>query len=290
MSTEPLVRQRRRSNDPKDALNEIKDRAIMLDMASEYLCEKPFLKKAGFSIEQNLVLLRNHIEELKGQFVGKPVEEIGLDAHLDRIAHIATLLKKADNGINHKCLEGELSKELSEKIISLSNATKALKKKIEGRSVSYTWIDSFLRLIGHLRFVVTVIVAAYKFTLKVIGLFVLVGLMVFSYLFITMEKEKDLLPEIEQLKTSILSYRTNCTRIGKELTKMNKGIDSFRGKELTRRGQMELVFLNLRAYGLAEEQEKNEVEMNILEETLGGKMEKLENMRKKSFLERLFRR
>jgi len=290
MNAEFITGRNRSLRDTDDALNEIKDNAIMLSIAGKYLCKSPFLKKAGFNIAQNVAVLENHIEDLKKQFVGKPDEETRLKDHLEGIADISDLLKKADNGIKRKCIEGALGRDLSEKVISLANATNALREKIQGRSVSYTWIDSLLRIASRLKFIMRAIAALYKFCLKILGLFIIICLMAFSYLFFTMEKEKDVLTKIAASKAHIRSSQDLSLRISEDLTKIRKRIDLFRGKDLTRRDQMELVYLNLKAYNLVEDQEKKEAAINIQEEILGENEKKLEEMRQKSFLEKLLRR
>ena len=87
------------SGDANLVLNEIKDEAILLNMASEYLCEDPYLKKIGFNIQRNIELLKGHIQDIRRQFVGKLVEEINLDEYMEGISHIAELMQEGDDGV-----------------------------------------------------------------------------------------------------------------------------------------------------------------------------------------------
>ena len=99
---------------PNEALNEVKDRGLLLYLASGYICDTPVLKKIGTGIDKDLEVIRKHINELKGKVLGKPSERLGINEQLDWISNIARLLKKGDSATKDKCIEGKLGKELNE--------------------------------------------------------------------------------------------------------------------------------------------------------------------------------
>ena len=159
MDTELTTKEKRETQDPEKALKEIKDSAVMLSIANEYICDDPFLEKIGSNIRKSLELVENHIEELKRQFVGKPIEEMDLSGPVNQLAQLATLLERADGGVKKKCAEGELGIELKEAYMSLVSKVKELRDRIEGRSVSYTKTDSVVGFLGRFRFIVRAFVA-----------------------------------------------------------------------------------------------------------------------------------
>jgi hypothetical protein len=65
MDTEIINREKQIAQDSEKALKDIKDSAVMLSLASEYLCEDPFLEKIGADIEKNIEIIKKHVEGLK---------------------------------------------------------------------------------------------------------------------------------------------------------------------------------------------------------------------------------
>ena len=59
-----------------DSLCALKDNALLLMMANEYLCEEKILIKIGQSIELNLQRLKDDISLIKKEFPGKFVSEV----------------------------------------------------------------------------------------------------------------------------------------------------------------------------------------------------------------------
>jgi hypothetical protein len=290
MNSEFAATQNLGSRDADLLLSEIKDEVILLSMANEYICEDPYLKKIGFNIQRNIELLKSHIQDLRRQFVGKFVEEINLDEFVDAIAHIAQCMQEGDNGVKPDCVKGELGKELGEKVVVLVRLVKELEDRVTGRGVSYTRTDSFLGILDRLRFVFNTLIATYSLTVKIFGLLVLLFLIAFSFLAATMETEKHLLKEIEEISTHIQSSRTAISHVSEEAKKIQKEIDSIRAKESSRQKEIELIDLNLKAFNLAEELQKRLIEVKIQEKTKEAKLRELDEMRQKSLLARLIRR
>jgi ABC-type multidrug transport system fused ATPase/permease subunit len=290
MNSEFAATQTLGSRDADLLLSEIKDEVILLSMANEYICEDPYLKKIGFNIQRNIELLKSHIQDLRRQFVGKFVEEINLDEFVDAIAHVAKRMQEGENGVKPDCVKGELGKELGEKVVVLVRLVKELEDRVTGRGVSYTRTDSFLGILDRLRFVFNTLIATYSLTVKIFGLLVLLFLIAFSFLAATMETEKHLLKEIEEISTHIQSSRTAISQVSEEAKKIQKEIDSIRAKESSRQKEIELIDLNLKAFNLAEELQKRLIEVKIQEKTKEAKLRELDEMRQKSLLARLIRR
>jgi hypothetical protein len=289
MDTEIIDREKQIAQESEKALKEIKDSAVMLSVATEYLCEDPFLKKIGATIEKNIEIVQNHVEDLKKQFVGKPITEVDLKKPLDRVTRFAGRLQKANDGTRQKCTHGELGKELDEKIKSLVSEINSLKERIEGRSVSYTTADSALGFLGRFKFIVRSLAVTSKFTLRISALFVIICLMIFLYLLITMETEKVPLERVEQSRALILEKQADLVRIKAEIKPLREKIDNARKDEMSRQEEIRLMDLNLKAHKLAQDQLNTLIEVDIEEKALKEKLKELEAVQRKSFLEKLLR-
>jgi len=289
MDTEIINREKQIDPDSEKALKDIKDSAVMLSLASEYLCEDHFLEKIGADIEKNIEIVKTHVEDLKKQFVGKPVAEVDLKKPVDRVARFAGRLQKASDGTRQKCAQGELGEELDESVKALINEIGALKERIEGRSVSYTAADSALGFLGRFKFIVRSLVVTSKFTLRISALFVIICLMIFFYLLITMETEKVPLERVEQSRALILEKQADLVRIKAELKPLREKIESARKDEMTRKEEIRLMDLNLKAHKLAEDQQNTLIEVDIEKKALQEKLKELEAVQRKSFLEKLLR-
>jgi hypothetical protein len=291
MSAEMIDGNQQRYRVPDTNLNELKDTAAMLTMAGEYLCEEVSLKKIGSSIEKNLEVLQNHVEDLRKQLVGKKNREneppVGDD--LEQISHIASLLQKADSDTKRKCIEGEYGDELGVKVISLAEGINALKEKTEGgEEIRYTKTESALGMLGRLKFMISAIAGWLKFTFKILALLLLICLIPFLYLFFTMETEKDLSTKIRQDSTYISSKQTDLSRINEEMKAIREEIK--RIKKIRDRSSQEkigLMDLNLKVYKLIEEQEKAQNDIRSKERAMEESRRKLEEMKQKTFMERL---
>ncbi|MBW2616632.1 MAG: hypothetical protein JRD02_10720, partial [Deltaproteobacteria bacterium] len=168
MTTERIDLKNGGPQDPDRALNEIKDKAVILRMAVMYVCEDPFLKKMGAGIEQNIEVLKNHIAELEKQFVGKPADDINLNEKVEGVTDISRRLQEAEKSTNDQCVKGELGKELCQKVISLAGGIKELERRVSGGGVSYTRSDSVKGTLGRMKVFSDPFVLHYRAMLKLL--------------------------------------------------------------------------------------------------------------------------
>ena len=267
----------------------LKDNALLLTMANEYLCDIPFLVRTGEDIEKNIESIAALIEDLKSQFIGQPVEKIDLTRELQDMAHFARSLQE-DKKIQHdRCVKGELGKELNEKVHSLMDKIDNIKNRINGTTLSYTKADSFKSAFGRLKVIMSGLLIAYSFFLKTIGFSVLLCIIVMPYLYITMEKEGSLNSKIEGKRSAIISLKADLSTTQEQLDSLLQNIVEVEKNNYNRQTGIEQTDLKLRAYNLAEEQEKIEVQINLKQNELKENLHQLEKLKKKSFLRRLFR-
>ncbi len=275
---------------PDVPLNEMKDKAILLSLASEYLCEDYFLKKTGLIVGNNAEALEDYIEHTEKQFVGRPVDEVGVNEVLESIVHIAGLLQQGDKGAKEECLEGKLGEELYEKIKSLAHGIKALEQRVDGEAISPPRRDPFKVVINPFKFVLNTIIVTSKIGFKLAVTLIIICLMVFSFLYITMESEKGLVEKIEQSKANIRSTQARFSQINNELKEIRAKIASIREDEANRRDEIEVMDLNLKVYKLTEEQQKVRIDADMEKDILEKNLKNLEKIKQKSFLEKLLRR
>jgi hypothetical protein len=274
---------------PDVPLNEMKDKAILLSMASEYLCEDHFLKKTGIIIGNNAEVLKDYIEHTEKQFVGRPVDEVGVNEILESIIHIAELLQQGDEGAREECAEGKLGQELYEKIKSLAQGIKTLEQRVGGEAISPPRRDPFKVVRNLFEFALKTIIATSKVGFKLAVTLIIICLMAFSFLFLTMESEKRLVEKIEQSRADIRSAQATLTQIDNEIKEIRAKIAGIRENESNRKDEIEVMDLNLRVYKLTEEQQKVRIEADMEQDILEKDLKDLERIKQKSFLERLLR-
>jgi hypothetical protein len=290
MTTERIDLKNAGPQDPDRALNEIKDKAIILRMAVKYVCEDPFLKKMGAGIAQNIEVLKIHIEDLEKQFVGKPADKINLNEQVEGIKNISSRLQEAEKSTNDKCVKGELGRELCQKAISLAGGIRAFRTRVGGGAVSYTTSDSVKGAFGRMRFITDPFVLHYRAMLRLLTVLVLAVIAVFLYLFFTMETERDLQEKIDRGSARIESLQAPLPEIKEELWQIRKEIQGITQTELTRQGKAAVMDLNVKAFELAEKLEKAQLDINLHQKELHEDQKKLEEMKLKSFFERILRR
>ena len=164
-------------------LHGIRDMALMLSLASDYLCEEVFLKKAGLTTDMHLKELKSDISSLKKRFPGKFVKEVDTDRALEEIHTIAGLLQKSDKEILKKCCAGELGLELEDSVSALANTVKATRMQVEGELKAYTKTESVLSHIGWIKSISHPIIGLSTLTVRLLGVVVLAAAMFFVYLF-----------------------------------------------------------------------------------------------------------
>ena len=126
--------------------------------------------------------------------------------------------------------------------------------------------------------------------LRLLTALILAVIVVFLCLFFTMETEKDLRDKIKQESARIEILQEPLAEITEELRQIRREIELITKKELDRQGKAAVMDLNVKAYELAEKLEKSRVKIKIHQKELNEKQEKLEEMSRKSFFERLLRR
>ncbi|MBW2094662.1 MAG: hypothetical protein JRI80_07220 [Deltaproteobacteria bacterium] len=272
-----------------EALSELKDWIILLDMAGEYLCAKTFLQKMASGIEGTCDVLKNWSQELKERFVGKPMHEIDVAEPFQELELFSHSLMEAEGKLEGHCRQGKVARQLEEKVQFVKERLGSLKDRVEGEAVPYTARDSLTRVFEKLKIVVHGFVTTYKVATRVIFILLLVCVISFFTLFVTMEKEGDVLKEIHQIQNIIQSKEGKLAGIKSRIEEIRSKTLEMESHFVTREDKISILELNLRSHKLADLKEKLQAEVDLQKKILGENEQKLERMKQKSFLARLLR-
>ena len=274
------------------AINDLKDSAVLLSLAPEYLCKEVFLRKIGSGIEQSIGILKDHLHALKGQFVGKLVREVDLEKPFEDLSRFADRLQHPDKEMANRCLEGDIGQVLGEKNRALVRAIEGVKSKVEGRPISYEASDVVLNFRSRVKQTLQRFAKPTHLLAKIIGLVSVLCLLAFSYLYFTMETEKEFLKKVDEYKTQIEVKRTTLARINERVRQIKEKMERMHQRpqlELTRQEKIELMDLNLTFHKMVEEKERIQLEVETTEKVLDKNVNKMEEVRRKPFLKKLLR-
>jgi hypothetical protein len=275
-----------------NALHEIRDIALMLSLGNVYLCEEPFLKKIGHAVDRVLEDLHGEILSLKKRFPGQFAQDIDTDAILDDFHAKAEQLQNADAAINAKCGGGQLGRELEEMVSTLTAAVKEVTFKVEGKLPGSARRYSLLSLFNPFKALGRLVSTFSSLVVKLALFIIILAIGPFAYLFISMEKEGSIQKAIDQSRAYIQTQRQTIVSLDQERAEIAKQIEAMRLREdeLSRQEKIEIMEINVKAHALDQKRQAIEVEIASHEDKIAKNLEKIEEVKKKSFLQRLFRR
>ncbi len=271
------------------SLKEIRDRAYLLSLGHEYLCDEPFLKKTGLLIDSNVGKLRGDISSLKRRFPGKFEGDSKTDDLLDHINDIARDLQRPDKKINEKCTDGALGRELEQRVRDLGENIEEIRVHVEGRTAVYTKVEAVLGLFGRLKPAVRAVATSSSLTVKLVAVVIIASLAPFSYLLLTMETEKDLLQEISRIEIRLQSEQETLAKLVAEKAEISRQIETMRNEDMSRKAKIEVMDLNVKVHKLDGELQQVQIEIDAHETEMEARQRRLEEIRSKPFLKRLLR-
>ncbi len=271
------------------SLKEIRDRAYLLSLGHEYLCDEPFLKKTGLLIDSNVGKLRGDISSLKRRFPGKFEGDSKTDDLLDHINDIARDLQRPDKKINEKCTGGALGRELEQRVRDLGENIEEIRVHVEGRTPVYTKVEAVLGLFGRLKPAVRAVATSSSLTVKLLAVVIIASLAPFSYLLLTMETEKDLLQEISRIEIRLQSEQETLAKLVAEKAEISRQIETMRNEDMSRKAKIEVMDLSVKVHKLDGELQQVQIEIDAHETEMEARQRRLEEIRSKPFLKRLLR-
>ena len=272
------------------AIKDIHNIGIMLSGASEYVCEKEVLERFSRYLQAYHKRLESDITSLKKEYPGKFPETPELDNSLSRITDISAALEQDKKAIETKCRAGSFGHELNTQVAELKSGVRDIWETVTGKVTEYSITD---RLSGGGE---TVTSALYNISpfgpipRKIIVAVLAIAAVVFGYLFFTMESEDELVKGIKSDLAHLETERQALTVKQKEYEDIQAQIKALDKAGLNRKDKIKLLSLTVEEGKLRESIEKTTVAVEKWERELEDKNKKLEELRKKPFLQKLLKR
>ncbi len=129
------------NKDYKDALAtlaKLRQGALMLSLANQYLCEPPFLMRISRQMERALQELPAQVKSLKSRFPGKFLKEVHTGPLVEDLHRKVVMLRNGEAETKTRCSQGELGRELELGIEKLSAAVNTIAAQVEGEPVPHS--------------------------------------------------------------------------------------------------------------------------------------------------------
>ena len=268
----------------------IHDIAIILTGADEFVCERRMLKRFSRNIEENLEKLENNIALLKKKFPGKFPETLEPDTSLSKIRDLAITLKGDNADTEAKCRSGELGNELILRATELKAVTKDILDALKGKISRYTIIDKLAGYGGRIKSFLLRFSPLVSNTGRIVLAAILVIIFSFVYLSYTMESEDVVLKSIKNDLSYIEKQRDILEKQRQEYNKISEKIKSFNQAEMSREDKIEWLNLSIKERKSRALIEQIMLSIEMREKKIAEKNKKVEEIRKKSFFQKLLRR
>ena len=279
--------------DPHDiekAIKAIQNIAIMLTGATEAVCEGRILKRFSGEIEANLERLETDIASLNKKFPGKFPETLKPDSSLSKIRDIAIILGEDNADIEAKCRKGDLGNELTTRVVELKGIVKDIWNTLSGKVSGYTFTDRVADYGRRVRSSLSYLSPLVSNIGRIILAVILMAIFSFVYLFLTMESEDVLLKSIKNDRAFKEKQKDTLGRQRKEYEEIREKIKSFEKKKIGREGRSQLLNLSMEERKIKDLIDKTMLSIETREKEIAEKRKKIEEIRKKSFFQKLLRR
>jgi hypothetical protein len=268
----------------------IQDIAIILTGAAEFVCEGRMLKRFSRNIEENLEKLENNIALLKKKFPGKFPETLKPDASLSKMRDLAITLKGDNADIEAKCRSGELGNELILRATELKAVTKVILDALRGKISRYTIVDKFTGYGGRIKSFILSLSPLVSNTGRIVLAAILVIIFSFVYLSFTMESEDVVLKSIEKDLSYIEKQNDMLAKQRQEYNEITEKIKSFDQAEMSREDKIQWLNLSIKEKKSRVDIEQIVFSIEISKQKIAEKNKKVEEVREKSFFQKLLRR
>jgi hypothetical protein len=268
----------------------IQDIAIILTGAAEFVCEGRMLKRFSRNIEENLEKLENSIALLKRKFPGKFPETLEPDTSLSKIRDLAITLKGDNADTEAKCRSGELGNELILRATELKAITKDILDALKGKIARYTLVDKFAGYGGKIKSFLLGLSPLVSNTGRIVLAAILVIIFSFIYLSFTMESEDVVLKSIKKDLSYIEKQNDILAKQRQEYNEVREKMKSFNQAEMSREDKIEWLNLSIKEGKSRALIEQIMLSIETSKEKIAEKNKKVEEIRKKSFFQKLLRR
>ena len=270
------------------SLRNIRDNTLLLSIANEYISENVYLKKIGTEIKKNLSILKDDIIALKKQFPGKFTQEVNTDGIMNSFESITKEMLSGSEDSKKICISGKLGAALNSDIIKITEAIEKIWHQVKGSDVKYTATDSISGFFGRLN-IFSGIARLFSGAVKILIFLLVILLAGFSYLYFTMEKEGPILAENRELIVVITERKNALKDLEKKKSDAQKSLKAHESSKLQRKDKIAIIDIETQIQELNQEIHTVEGQINSRERTLDENNEKLETLKKKSFVDKLLK-
>jgi biopolymer transport protein ExbB/TolQ len=177
-------------------------------------------------------------------------------------------------------------------VSTLTAAVKEVTFKIEGKLPGSARRYSLLSLFNPFKALGRLVSTFSSLVVKLVLFIIILAIGPFAYLFISMENEGTIQKAIDQSEAYIQKERQNIVSLEEERAPIAKQIEALRLREdkLNRQEKIDIMELSVKVHALDQKRQAIEVEIASHEHKIAKNLEKIEEVKKKSFLQRLLRR
>lgn len=275
----------------ENTLRQIQNIGIMLDGASEYVCEDGVLKRFSKYLETYTKTLETDVRTLKKRFPGRFPNTPRVDSSLSRIRDISKSMrggKKPD--AEAECRAGRLGHELTAEIVELRGGVQDIWDTVSGKVKRYTVAERIAGQGGKVTAAFYYLSPFAPIPRKIILAVIILVLIGFGGLYFTMESETAL---VQGIKDDMAHLETNKEELAGKMQEYEKTaaeIKMLEKKNLSRKDKIRLLNLSVEEGKLSEFIEKTKVLIEKRERELEIKKGRLEELRSKSFFQKLLRK
>jgi len=280
-------------DDPQETekiIKAIQDIAIILTGATEFVCEGRMLKRFSRNLEENLEKLENNTALLKKKFPGKFPNTLEPNSSLSKIRDIAIILKEDNPHIEAKCRSGELGNELALRATEMKAITKDILDALSGKISRYTIVDRFAGYPGRVKSFLLDFSPIVSNAGRILIAAFLVIIFSFVYLSLTMESEGGFLKSLKGDLAYIEKQKGILAKQRQEYKEIREKIKSFDQAEMSREDKIEWLNLSIKEKKRRVNIEQIMFSIETSKKKIAEKNKKVEEIRKKSFFQKLLRR
>jgi hypothetical protein len=271
-----------------NSLRNIRDNSLLMAIAHEYLAENVYLVKFGKEMKKNLTNLKDDIKYLKKEFPGKFTSEVNTDVILNSFDKTIEDMLSGKDTIISECKAGTLGVTLFADIKKITEAIEKIWHQVKGSDVHYTKAEQLTGFFGRFNLLSRVLKLISGF-FRVVLLLLIILSAGFSYLFFTMEKESSVIKENQNLITFVQEKKAALKELEETKKEAQKKLKSI-GSNLLRTEKVAILDLETKIQVCNNDINKIEGQIESRNRQIDKNNERIEKIRAKSFMDRLFRR
>jgi hypothetical protein len=270
------------------SLRNIRDNSLLLAIAHEYLAENVYLAKFGKELKKSLTDLNDDIKFLKKEFPGKFASEVNTDVILSSFDKTVEGILTGSETVLSDCKAGILGVTLFTDIKKITEAIEKIWNQVKGSDVHYTKADQVTGFLGRLN----LFSGAIKLISGVLRVILLIFIIIaagLSFLFFSMEKESSIIKENQKLMTFIQEKKAALKELEQTKIEVQTRLKSI-NSNLLRTDKIAILDLETKIQVCNNDMNNIDGQIETINKQIDKNNERIEKIRAKSFMDRLFRR